>query len=108
MYTPGWDFFTPDLGTVESMKCKVCKTKMDVKKNVDTATSYVERLSGISREVDIFTCPHSEENWHQQAMALRKFVSDTPSATLAMLVQRELDNVLKNKKSTKEIFNKLL
>ena len=103
----GWDIFTPAPGTQQSMRCRVCKTEMNVQRDQVVSKNYVETELG-GHKCDIFTCPHSDDAWHRQALALHQWIQDTPSATLAILVQRELNNILKNKKSTKEQFNKLM
>ena len=104
MREPGWDTFTPESGKQHVMRCRVCKSEMDVQRDINGPTSLSEAMGGGEHLHDLFTCSHSEEKWHQQVLQMRKFIIATPSATLAMLVEKEMNVVLKNKKATKDEF----
>ena len=106
-YTSGFDYFTPDPGKYQSMQCKACDTEMDVERDVTISRSrfsfLVDRDLLKSRKVDKFTCPHTGEDWHNQAIQLRRFVQKTPSRVLASLVEEEIKTVVKWRRPTKKI-----
>lgn len=58
-------------GTVEFLVCGVCGRQMNVKRNVDGPTSYVESLSGRKHKHDAFVCPCAKEKWHQKIYRLK-------------------------------------
>ena len=102
MATKGWDLFTPDPGVEKSMRCGVCNAKMDVKRDVTGPRSFAAAIGGIVVKHDEFTCPHTDEKWHQQALSLRQKAKDTPSSELMVILEGEARLVIKTKKPTKK------
>lgn len=101
-YHSGYDYFTPDPGEKQSMKCRACNSEMDVDHNMEISSRYPNIGDASSkRKVDRFTCPHSGEKWHNQAIELKKLIERTPSQTIADLVEAELNQVVSTKKSSK-------
>lgn len=45
-------------------------------------------------EHDYFFCPHSEEGWHKQALALVHAIEEMPSKRVARLMRMDLDDIL--------------
>lgn len=61
----------PLSGTVEFLVCGVCGRQMNIKRNVDGPTSFVESLSGKKHKHDAFVCPCAKEEWHQKIYRLK-------------------------------------
>jgi hypothetical protein len=97
----GWEVFTPDVGTVESMFCRACSSPMLVEKNINGATGMVEALSGNKHLHDRFTCPNAGLDWHTQMIKLKMLQIETPSATISDLLQDEINIIMCRKKPTK-------
>ena len=96
------DRSTPDPGKVEGpLFCGVCGEEMDVKRNVNGPRGSVQAMSGGKSPHDVFTCPHREEQWHEQVVALRKEAKKTPSAKLEKLLLEEAEEILQSKECTK-------
>jgi len=102
-YHSGFDYFTPDPGKHKSMNCKACNEEMHVERNVDYRQGGPWGLHHKSavRKIDEFTCNNAGKPWHDQVIALRRFQRDTPSNTLATLVEGEIKEIIKTKLSTK-------
>jgi hypothetical protein len=104
----GWDlfYFDPLLKTL-SMECKVCGSDMDVQRNILTPTSFAGAMTVMKSKQDIFTCPNSDKDWHQQALALKLEVDKTASATISDMIDDEIEVILMFKKITKKDWNKI-
>ena len=61
----------PAPGTVKTVECGVCGTQMKVKRNVLSATSWVESMWHGKHRHDRFTCPHIIQNWHKRIYRLK-------------------------------------
>ena len=81
-------------GAYESMNCRICGDKNNVKRNINTPTSFAESMAKRSHYVDMFSCSNNDKKWHQHAMALSTYISEIPSKKVKDLVQMELDEVL--------------
>lgn len=103
MRTKGWDMFFFEPGEKSEATCLVCKAKMNVKRDIETPTSSAEAMGKIKSRKDVFTCPDSKEDWHKQVLKMKQFIIEIPSLTLAMLVEKEMNSILKNKKATKKV-----
>jgi hypothetical protein len=101
-YHAGFDYFTPDPGKEQSLQCRGCGSEMSVERNIDVGSRYPHINPEFKRKVDRFTCQHSGERWHDQAIALRKLINRTPSRAIAELVEIELAEVIKNQQPSKE------
>ena len=100
-YHTGYDAFQLEPGDKELMKCKICGVVMEVTRDCVGPTSAIGGMAGMKHKHDLFICKNSGEDWHNQAYALLKFIEDTPSGTLSLLVEKEMKAVVKNKKITK-------
>lgn len=101
-YYSGFDYFTPDAGTTDSMSCLACGDEMQVDRNVDYCGRWpLSRDDANARKIDKFTCANSSQDWHDQVIALRKFQRDTPSKTLEKLVEEEITLIIESKIPTK-------
>jgi len=104
MYRSGWDVFAADCGSEEEKYCRVCNQKMKVERNAYGKTS----MFGSPKYHDQFTCNDSDEKWHRQALALRLGIEKTPSKRISELLEKDLEEVLDLKQSTKEFYGLLL
>ena len=91
--------------TQEDCFCGVCKTKMDVQRNVMTARSWAGSMAGIKALCDVYTCPFKDEQWHKQVIAITIFAEHIPSANIEDMCRREVAEILRNRKPTKENFD---
>ena len=95
----GWEFFVHEPYEFDTLRCKVCNGILDVQRNVP----YRGKFSTFDRPKDIFTCPHSDELWHKQVLALRKEIKRTPSARIATIMREEICEIMECRKETKEV-----
>ena len=96
----GWDHFTPEPGKEKEMFCRVCKEKMDVKRNVNGPTGWTEATGGRKHVHDTFSCPFAQEDWHNQARVLLERIQKETSRTIAKMLKKEVKQVLKERKTT--------
>jgi len=99
-YSAGWDHFTPAPGDKESMECRICATEMTVRRNVNGPTGYVEAISRKEHLHDSFSCPNSDEAWHNQALAIMQWMQMTPSLSVKKILEDELAIILETKTPT--------
>lgn len=98
--------YTPDTHVkYEELFCDICGDKMEVERKRMGATSLVEAMSGCVHEYDHFKCPNLKEKWHIQVIAIRRKMKETPSKAIEDIMAREVEDILKTRKSTKEAFN---
>ena len=90
----GYDIFTPDPGTHDSMICMTCNSKMDVRRNVFGPTGSVEARSGSGHLHDVFTCKNSGRDWHNKVIDLMEEKRKTKSDKISSILQEEIDEVL--------------
>ena len=98
----GWEVFTPECDSIKEMHCRVCGSKMNVERGIDGPTSFAEAMAQRSHKHDQFTCSYSKEDWHKQALAIKKLIEDTPSKNIALRLQVEVDDIISMRRSTKE------
>lgn len=90
----GYDIFYEPPGTVNRRMCQVCGTECQVKRRQIGPTSWAGALAKIETLHDYFFCPHSEQPWHAQALALVQAIESTPSKRIAALMQEDLMDLL--------------
>lgn len=98
--------YTPNPGVVpegEYVCCGVCATKMTEKRGCCGPRSFVMSISKQSEHYDSFVCPHSEDDWHRQIVALRGEVESTASDKLATMLELEIAEILYTKTATKKV-----
>lgn len=101
IYAVGYEYFTPDLGTVESMPCRVCGAECVVKRGLSGPRSSIEAM-GRPKDYwkdkppthDSFYCPHAGEEWHDHALYLFREIEKTKSVRLQKLMREELHETL--------------
>ena len=88
MTVSGYDEFYYEPGQIKEQKCRVCGARCTIRRNVKGAVSGKQQLH------DAFTCPHSEQSWHEQALALLEFLDHTPSDNLAILIKSDVRQII--------------
>lgn len=97
VYDKGWDISQPDPGVEKTMRCKVCDTKMDVTRSVQR----YDLGRPTDSKCDYFRCPHTGEDWHEQAKAILKEAGDTASNWLYENLSAEAFSITCNRKPRK-------
>lgn len=100
--------YTPDAGTEKGpVSCGVCGTEMPlVAENSTGPRGYVQAMCGSKGDPhDIFSCPHSDEDWHKQVIALRRAARDSVSFYQDKAFREEAEEVLHTRKPTKEFWS---
>jgi len=98
--------YTPNPGVVpegDYVCCGVCAAKMNEKRGCYGPRSSVMAMSGMSEPYDSFLCPHHNEDWHRQVVALRREAASTASAKFGLMLELEIADILHTKKATKEV-----
>lgn len=95
--------YTPDVGLVEGpVLCGVCRTQMTERRDVEGYRGFVSAMANVKSRYDSFDCPHCNEDWHKQVIALREAASKTPSPTLAHILLKDTQEILQNRVCTKK------
>lgn len=87
--------FTPRPGEREEMHCDLCGSKCNVERNVHGPTGMAEAMAKHGHLHDVFICPYSLVDWHQQARGLEWELRDTSSPSVKALIQSDIDVLLK-------------
>ena len=90
----GVDVFFLEPGTAQEMYCRVCHSKCDVRRDVYGPTGFAMAVGKKKKLHDVFTCPHAQEGWHDQALALKRAIEETPSKSVAALMRQDLAELL--------------
>lgn len=98
----GYDAFHPNPGEYDKMHCLVCDAEMNVRRNCNGPTGMIEAMGGFKRLHDSFICPHTDEDWHKQALNLTREAEKTCSQKLTNLLLLERSEVIKSKKVSKD------
>jgi hypothetical protein len=99
------DHAFPDPGKYQSLKCGICGTEMDVRRNVHGPTSFAAAMAKKGRDHDAFYCPHIKADWHVQAKKLLDEIRATPSDSLAKIMHAELCHIVQTREATKKVSN---
>ena len=99
-YHPG-ERFTPDPGTKVKMRCGICDSIMDVKRNKYGPRSWAAAMAGHKSAYDEFTCPHAGKDWHEQARLLKAEIEETASAVMADMMRLELFDIIQRREPTR-------
>jgi len=97
----GWDTFNRNCGTVEHMDCKVCQSRLSVKRGVEDFRNSRDAMGGLKTKFDVFWCPHSNHDWHIQARKILQEAEATASGKLERMLQEEAEVIVARKKCTK-------
>jgi hypothetical protein len=84
----------PSPGTVKTAKCGICDKQMKVKRNVFSATGFVEAIGGGKHLHDSFICPDITKSWHRRILSLRNEARDTKSNRIKKILEEEILEIL--------------
>ena len=90
----GLDSFTVDPGSKDTMHCVGCHSECEVTRDVYGPTGYASAMAKKYALHDAFTCPHTEEGWHELAVRLVMAIEDMPSRRVADLMRLDLQDLL--------------
>ena len=96
----GYDFYMIKPDRRDEVYCRVCGTKCDFSKGVESPVSMATSMAGIKVKHDQFTCPHYDEEWHYKAYKLLKELEETESKGVSKLIREDLDEILEEKMDT--------
>jgi hypothetical protein len=102
MAEKGYDFCVTSCNEVEGMACRVCGEPMQVRRDVLGPTGFASAMGGRAcwTRHDEFWCVSSDEDWHQQALRLRKEATATPSRAIREILEKEIAEVLARRQPT--------
>ena len=95
--------YTPDAGKVKTATCGICGDKMNVERDQLGPTSWAGAMAGAKRKHDSFTCPNLSKDWHVQIVRLLREIENTSSGVLTKILQKEVDQIKKDRKHTKKV-----
>lgn len=96
--------YTPDCGTVEGpVYCGVCHAKMSEERDHIGPRGFVQAMAQSTSVYDVFQCPNTGLDWHDQVIALRNAAKDTPSTKIETLLREEAFEILSNRQATKKV-----
>lgn len=90
----GYDSFFETPGTVTERFCQVCGTECLVERNKVGPTGWAAAMAKAETVHDFFYCPHKNQPWHDQAVALVQAIENTPSRRIASIIQLDLIDLL--------------
>lgn len=93
----GYTFFTTQLNIVEKMECKVCGSICDENRGVLGPMGFAQALAHSKTLHDEFSCPYSEEKWHEQALGLFQEIEKSNSPALKQIMNDDLKKIIENK-----------
>ncbi len=97
MSLKGLDFFVTDSGEENVVRCHVCGTECNSRRNVIAPTGWIAGLAGLRRRHDRFDCPHAGRPWHERALRLRRAIDDCPSESVRQLMLDDLGALLQER-----------
>ena len=95
----GVDVFYTELGVSETMECRVCGSLCNVKRNATGPTGHLAAMTGNHTRHDSFRCPNIGKDWHDKAVKLVMAINDTPSKSIAAIMNKDLEDVLQQHQS---------
>ena len=87
----GVDCFQTRPNTHVSLNCRACGTKMNVRREVmvQTGPYHPKSLN------DVFTCPHSNNNWHDKVVSIYQEMSRTSSPSMKNLFEKDIQDIMR-------------
>ena len=89
-----YNSFHRQVDAVDEMLCNVCGTVCDVRRGVEGATGFASAMAGKKTKHDYFSCPHNDEQWHWEALAMAQELGDTVSPSLRAIIQQDIDDAV--------------
>ena len=91
----GYDVFFTLPNTADHKLCKVCNSECNVERNVLGPTGHLSAMTGNHTRHDSFRCSNIGKDWHDKAVKLVMAINDTPSKSIAAVMSKDLQGVLK-------------
>jgi len=91
-----YNSFSREPGTIDEINCEVCGSVCEVKRGEVGPTSFGGAIAGSKTPHDRFTCPHNDEQWHWETLAMVQELDDTSSPSLKKLIQKDIDKSKKD------------
>lgn len=96
-YVVGWDLFYVDNGNKPiTNQCKICGENLHFKQEEGPRT-FIEAMQRKTTLNDVYFCPHTGTDWHNQASSLYKEMKDTSSPSLYEIIAKDLEVVVDNR-----------
>ncbi|MEE9279427.1 MAG: hypothetical protein V3V67_04575 [Myxococcota bacterium] len=94
MYFKGYNSFSTEPGARDELHCRVCGTACEVTRNAYGPTCFAAAIGGMAKLHDDFRCPHSDAEWHDQALNLVMESDGTASKRLSDQIRLDLQELL--------------
>jgi CheY-like chemotaxis protein len=101
MSLKGYDYFTPDPGTIDEINCTVCGEICYVERGVNGYRSSAGAMAKIKVLHDCFCCPHSDKDWHEKALNLLQDIKKCNSPSLEKIMREDLKLLIREKDKKK-------
>ena len=98
--------YTPDPGEIAEgtqVLCGVCKAVMNETRNCNGPRGWAMAMTGSKSKHAFFCCPHREEPWHRQVVALRQEAKNSVSGKIAAMLEAEAEEIMSTREATKEV-----
>ena len=82
-------------GEIDEIKCVVCGSVCNVERSQVGATSLAGAMAKVKTSHDRFYCPHNDEQWHWESLAMVQELEDTYSPSLRKIIQKDIDKSVK-------------
>lgn len=99
----GEEVYTPDIGSVGPFYCRTCGDQMSKEPGINGYRSWASAMGKQKSTFDYYECPNRNSNWHIQVLRLKKEISETASTAIGKILQKEINQILKNRKATKVV-----
>lgn len=104
----GWDFVITKPGEMAEIPCRVCGKVMEARRGVIGPTGWAHAMAinaGAATDTphDEFTCQHSGETWHRQALALKLEARKTSSGQVEQMLLGEADEIIRTRTATRQM-----
>jgi hypothetical protein len=99
----GEEYYTPDVDVDGPVYCGTCGDQMGFEPEVEGYRGMASAMAGKKSKFNRYSCPNIKENWHIQAIRLRRAIDDSVSATLSKIMTEEREQILKTRRATKVV-----
>jgi ribosomal protein S10 len=87
-----YNAFYRNAGEVNEVLCEVCETVCEVQRSQSGPTGFASAMARQKVVHDYFTCPHNDEQWHWEALAMVQELEDTSSPTLRAIIKQDIEH----------------
>jgi hypothetical protein len=93
----GYDVFYTEPSVSDEIECKACGATCGVKRRITGPTGHLSAMSDNHTLHDSFHCPNIGKDWHDKAVKLVMAIEDTPSKSIATIMNKDLQDTLQHK-----------